>query len=384
MTDKMIIVIIFPSFKNYPERLKLYCRMSEFSEVDKVYIYTRILPGNFNYKSAKVDIEVIEDKIKFYLRIKHIIKNRIKHKKNIVIINHFINLTFFLKRYRNKRNIKIITKFYFPNFLFFFKKNKNVKFKISEFFLLFKRSIWDFISLLFSDIIIGNSKEIENLVKKVAKTLHIKRKILTFPTPVDTDFFYRKDKIKESLNKNRLLFVGNLLVRKGIFDLLETAKILKDQNVKYKLVIIGSFILKKNRISVSEYVKRNKMENSVEFVGTVGKEELIDHYNKSDVFLFPSYYEGSPRVVKEAMACGLPVVSYDIEGIKLIDQDKEIIQMVKLSDVKELSVKVLELIHNREKLKSLSMEGEVYIRKNFSVDEIAKKELELLFELIKN
>ncbi len=379
----MIIVIVFPSFKNYPERLKLYCKMSEFTEVDKVYIYTRTLSDNFDYKSDKVDIEVIEGKIKFYLRIKHIVKNRIKHKKKIIIINHFINLTFFLKRYRNKRNIKIITKFYSPNLIVLFRGKKKIKLGFSQTMLFIKRSTFDFISLFFSDIIIGNSEEIENLVKKVAKKTHIKRKILTFPTPVDTDFFYKKDKNKENLNKNRLLFVGNLLERKGIFDLLETVKKLKDQNVEYKLVIIGAFVFNKDRISISEYIKKNKMENSVEFIGSVSKEELVDHYNRSDILLFPSHYEGSPRVVKEAMACGLPVVSYDIEGIKLIDRDKEIIQMLKLGDVKELSVKVLELIHNREKLRYLSIKGEKHIEENFAIDEIAKKELELLFELIK-
>jgi glycosyltransferase involved in cell wall biosynthesis len=358
--------------------------MSKYPEVEKVYIFTRELPNDISCKGDNVVVKVISKKFRFYYGLKKIIKKEIKNENNIIIINHFINLMFFPKRLKREKNIKVITKYYSPNLIVLFRRRKNFKLDFKQTILFIKRSILDVYSMILSDIIIGNSTEIENLGKRVAGFFHIKRKFLTFPTPVDTDFFYRKDRYKKDSNKILLLFVGNLLARKGIFDLLEIAKILRGKKIKYKLEIIGSYVYKRDRVRMDELIRRYEMEDSVEFVETVSKEELADYYNKSDIFLFPSYYEGSPRVVKEAMACGLPVISYDIAGIRLVDQGKKLIQMVKPGDKKGFSGKVLELIENREKLKVLSMKSARNIEKNFSIDEIAKKELELLSELVKN
>jgi glycosyltransferase involved in cell wall biosynthesis len=57
----------------------------------------------------------------------------------------------------------------------------------------------------------------------------------------------------------------------------------------------------------------------IEMRGLVDSDILRDYYRSCDLFLMPTYHEGSPRVVKEAMACGLPVVTSRVSGNYAID-----------------------------------------------------------------
>jgi len=377
----MIVVIIFPSFKNYPERLKLYCKMSEYSYVKKMYIFTRELSNDNNYKNNNVVIKIINKKFRFYFGLKNIIKKEIKNEKNIIIVNHFINLVHFTKKFKSKVNLKVFTKFYSPNLMIFFKKNTDLKLILNQKILFIKRSFFDVYSGLCSDIIMGNTEDIKHVFDKFFNIFSVKKKLLTLSTPIDTYLFYKKDITKETKNL-KLLFVGNIIERKGIMDLLELVKRLKDNRINFKLKIIGNFIYPKFKNRIFDFIRSNDIFDYIEFTGFINKDKLVNFYNSSDLFIFSSYYEGSPRVVKEAMACGLPVVSYDIEGIKLIDEGKNIIQMVKLGDIKALHNKVIELVNNKEKLKNLSKKSEEHIKENFSINVIVDKEIKLYLSLL--
>jgi teichuronic acid biosynthesis glycosyltransferase TuaC len=50
---------------------------------------------------------------------------------------------------------------------------------------------------------------------------------------------------------------------------------------------------------------------------------LVDYYNASDVMVLPSYHEGSPNVIKEAMACNCPIVATDVGDVKWVLGDTE-------------------------------------------------------------
>ncbi len=378
----MIIIIVFPDFKNYPERLKLYYKMGKFNGIDKIMIFTRGIPEDFDYKKPdKVSIEIIKNKKRFYIGIKNIIKRRIKNKKNIIIINHFINITPFSKKTKNGKNIKVITKFYSPNLLVFSSKRKKILINLSQKILFFKRALLDIYSAFFSDIIIGNSKDIEMTVNRMLKIFYLKRKVVTFPTPVDTDFFTNENK-KYNKSYTKLLFVGNLLERKGIFDLIEIGKLLKQSEIDYKLFIIGKFVWEKTKKKMIIMMKKYNIETNFIFLGFMNKNKLKEYYNSCDIFLFPSYYEGSPRVVKEALSCGLPVIAYNIGGVRLIDKGNNIIQSVEPGDIKEAFEKLLILIKDKKMLKAISSKGRKYMEKEFSINSIAEKEINLFFELL--
>ena len=60
----------------------------------------------------------------------------------------------------------------------------------------------------------------------------------------------------------------------------------------------------------------NKMNYPVEFMGKLSQQMLASLFNKCDIFVLPSFFEGLPLVIVEALACSLKVVATDLKGIK--------------------------------------------------------------------
>jgi glycosyltransferase involved in cell wall biosynthesis len=82
------------------------------------------------------------------------------------------------------------------------------------------------------------------------------------------------------------------------------------------------------------------ISSSVHLVGAVDHEALVAYYQKADVFCLPSYSEGFPCAVVEAMACGKPVVASDVGGVGEVVDDQSGI-LVTAGDVEALSNAIL-------------------------------------------
>jgi len=107
-----------------------------------------------------------------------------------------------------------------------------------------------------------------------------------------------------------LLFVGRLISEKGIFDLLEAVAWLKGR-VPCHLLVVGSGAEAKQ---VTEQVLRLGLHDWVTLTGYLDRDRLIEAYQASDVFVLPSWNEGFPTVIAEAMSVGLPIVTTRIGG----------------------------------------------------------------------
>jgi len=119
------------------------------------------------------------------------------------------------------------------------------------------------------------------------------------PTGVDTRFF-TPDWERTSNPRPRVLFVGSLRPFKQPQFLLAAAK--RFQDADFRIAGDGPMADELN-----DQVVREAMRN-VAMLGPLSVEALRMEYQRADVFLFPSAWEGSPKVVLEAAACGLPVI----------------------------------------------------------------------------
>lgn len=124
---------------------------------------------------------------------------------------------------------------------------------------------------------------------------------------------FKTDRIYEVKKHYRLLFVGRVEYRKGIFDLLEIANILKMKGLSFNLDIIGggdAFT------EVKDFIDKNDLKTNINIHGLISdKEKLKSLYDAADVFVFTSHDEGFPRVLYEAMASGLPIFTTFVGGI---------------------------------------------------------------------
>jgi len=122
----------------------------------------------------------------------------------------------------------------------------------------------------------------------------------------EEDYFKREDTCNgKSIN---LLYVGFLRPAKGLEYLLAAMKELvarHDWNINFRVVGNGEY-----REFLEKETGRLGLDNHVEFTGHLGiRKDLNQAYRESDIFVFPSLSESGPRVVLEAMANSLPVVS---------------------------------------------------------------------------
>lgn len=109
---------------------------------------------------------------------------------------------------------------------------------------------------------------------------------------------------------------------KGHKELIESFVELRKQGFELQLVLVGGGKLDDD---IAFTLEKSGYKDDVTFTGLVGKERLALLYKESDVFVFPSYREGLPRVVIEAMSWGLPCVCSDIPGCRELLPSEELV-----------------------------------------------------------
>ena len=102
------------------------------------------------------------------------------------------------------------------------------------------------------------------------------------------------------------------------------------------------------------------------------------YYRNADVFAFPSRMEGLGTAVLEAMACGLPVVAYDIPPIREIGGEIRVATLVPQGDVDALAGEVLETLQDEENARSLADTAMRVVLDDYSLDAVARRVQELL------
>ncbi len=149
---------------------------------------------------------------------------------------------------------------------------------------------------------------------------------------------------------NRLLFVGRVSNWKGIPELVEAFKNLK---AKYEgmleLHIVGAGEL------TEKLSEEFRMDNSVFLHGVISsKEELQRIYDNSDFFVLPSYKEGFPRVIYEAMISGLPIITTNVGGISTLLDNEESCLYIDVGSVSDIEKSVIRLMNSLELQKRIS------------------------------
>ncbi len=130
-------------------------------------------------------------------------------------------------------------------------------------------------------------------------------------------FFFAGEKKNDGVT--RLVFAGKIAEKKGVISLLRSLSVLYGRgiNVKKDELIVQ---LAGSAGNQEEYVTiRNMAEEcpyEVRFLGRLTQTELAKIYNESDIFVLPSFFDGLPLTIIEALACGDRIVVSDLPGIK--------------------------------------------------------------------
>ncbi len=178
------------------------------------------------------------------------------------------------------------------------------------------------------------------------------------PTWVDEDLFYpltenqcghgREDFARQEglTPQNKLiLFVGRLEGQKDPLRLIDSFDYVYSRDSMARLIIVGTGALLEK---TQKKVKQKGLGHAVRLLGSLPQEKVAHLMKICDAFLLTSAFEGMPRSVLEALACGLPVVTTDVGEVGLVVKEGFSGKVVD-RDIKEIGTAVLEVLNDRPK-----------------------------------
>ena len=132
-------------------------------------------------------------------------------------------------------------------------------------------------------------------------------------TGYNSRVFYLDPRISRDPSKTRYLFAGKLSEKKGIYSLLRCLESLQDP--EHAEVYLAGGCGSEEELETFRMLA-NKAPCQVTLLGKLDQISLAAHMNACDIFILPSFYEGLPLVLIEAMACGMKTICTDLPGIR--------------------------------------------------------------------
>lgn len=167
----------------------------------------------------------------------------------------------------------------------------------------------------------------------------------------------------------KLLFLGWITREKGVLDLLEACRRLAS-NHTFSLTIAGGGSAEKD---ARMFVETNGLSERICFRGLVEGEELEAVLREADVLVLPSWREGLPNAMIEAMAAGLAVIVSNVGNVPDIITDGQEAILIPPKDVGKLENALRRIIEDEELREELGRKGHAFAAANFSVEPAVEK-----------
>jgi len=238
---------------------------------------------------------------------------------------------------------------------------------------------WLFKSLLlFQDKVGVSSINYKEILERFGISLN---KIFVFSTMVDCDLF---DGSFENKNKQiTLLFSAHPIVKeKGIVEFLNSIPLIREKFSSFRIIVMGGG---KNLEKFINIAKELNIFDHIDFVGYVSFEKKIEIFKTSHILVFPSYTEGFPSTVLEAMASRMAIITTPVGGLvnAIVDKENGLIIRSMPPDNFEIATRVNELLSNHLLLRKMMDKNYAEVREKYSVKNITGQFSEKYKDVIK-
>jgi len=173
----------------------------------------------------------------------------------------------------------------------------------------------------------------------------------------------------------QLLFVGRLEVVKGLPILFDAIKQLMQKHRDIKLTVVGDG---PDRALLENQTKQLGLSSHVEFVGKQSQSEVAERLSQSDLFILPSFAEGVPVVLMEAMAAGIPVIASRVTGVGELVDDGTSGFLVPPTDRDALIDRIHQLLEDPELRQRMGKVGREIVQHEFNMRSEAAKLYKIL------
>jgi glycosyltransferase involved in cell wall biosynthesis len=177
-----------------------------------------------------------------------------------------------------------------------------------------------------------------------------------------------------------IVLASRIVWDKGIKDLIDAARILGNDGVRCRVILVGSPDTE-NPVSISDEILLDwHNKGIVEWWGY--RENIHEIFANSNIIVLPSYREGLPKVLLEAASCGRAIVATDVPGCREIVRHNENGILVPPKDPKSLAEALKKLVMDTSLRKKMGKRGRDIVVKEFSEEIVTQKTIDFYFRLL--
>jgi len=225
-----------------------------------------------------------------------------------------------------------------------------------------------------ADIVITPSRHLSNVVKNWGVKAD-KLKVIYNGTRITNNEFS-----KSNSNIIKLITVGRLAPWKNVNTIIEAVHLLKNQDLKINLIIVGSG---PEDLDLKKQVNNLNLTNEVIFTGQKKYSDLKEYYKSADIYIQASGYEGLPHVLLEAINFDLAIISTPIGGTNEILQDGKngfILDLEKGIKPNSENLKniILEVVNNKKLTEEKKVNAKILLNSKFDESKNLYEYLEIL------
>lgn len=165
------------------------------------------------------------------------------------------------------------------------------------------------------------------------------------------------------------LLIARIIKSKGIIEYLKAAELIKLKYPNTRILLVGWHESKDESICssiIDEYVSKNV----IEFLGKL--DDVLPAFEQSDVYVLPSYREGTPKSVLEAMACAKPIITTDVPGCRETVENMQNGFLIPPKDVNALFDAMEKFILNPSFIEMMGTKSREIAEKKYAVDKVNK------------
>ena len=192
---------------------------------------------------------------------------------------------------------------------------------------------------------------------------------------IDFDKFEVKKQFTE--RKNTVGYIGSLYKLKGVPNLVQAIPKVLEKERGIKFVIGGDGVLFNE---IEGFIGENKLNNEVKLTGWIPHDELPDYLNKLKLVVLPSYTEGLPNIMLEAMACGTPVLATPVGAIPDVIKDGETGFILENNSPEGIAENVMRAL-NHQDLDKIVKSARELVGKEFTYEAAVERYRKILKEL---
>jgi glycosyltransferase involved in cell wall biosynthesis len=209
------------------------------------------------------------------------------------------------------------------------------------------------------------TKDVENVLNKIN------------PTSIKFDSYYPTTIPEVSAHdfpqkKYDLVYFARISKDKGIEDFIEAVLRLKQSIGHFKAIIIGGGNSKYVR-HINGLIKKRQLAENIYFAGfQPTQQDVFKLAVQAKVYVLPTYFDGIPGSIREAMYMQMPVVAYDVGGIPSFNDQKECVTLAECKNISDLVEKIKLVLNDKARTDRLVENAYELIKNRFDNNKIYK------------